>query len=93
MDKKWLAYRIYPEPCGTEYQHSNLMDRADVECLFDYCQILEAMISRAGWIELIAYHGYQVLYEINEKSGWFDCDNLEEFIFEVESHVDSLPEL
>jgi hypothetical protein len=92
MDKKWLAYRIYPEPCGTEYQHSNLMDRADVECLFDYGQILEAVISRVVWIELIAYHGYQVLYEINEKSGWFDCDNLEEFIFEVESHVDSLPE-
>lgn len=49
------------------------------------------MISRAGWIELIAYPGFQGLYEINEKSGWFDCDNLEEFIFEVESHVDSLP--
>jgi hypothetical protein len=93
VDKKWLAYRIYPEPSGTEYQYSNLMNKAEVECLFDYCQVLEAMISRDGWKVLIDYYGFQGLYEINEKSGWFDCDNLEEFIFEVESHIDSLHEV
>jgi hypothetical protein len=93
VDKKWLAYRIYPEPYGTEYQHSNLLDKAEVESLFDYCQILEAMISRDGWKVLIDYHGFQGLYRINEKSGWFDSNSLEDFIFEVESYIDSLPGL
>ncbi|BFT72416.1 hypothetical protein [Paenibacillus sp. P36] len=93
MEMKWLAYRIYPEPFGTKYQYTDLMNKAIVEKLFDYCQILEAMISREGWDFLINYHGYQVLYEINEKSEWFDCEHLEGFIFEVEAHIDILPHL
>ncbi|MDQ0899256.1 hypothetical protein [Paenibacillus sp. V4I7] len=93
MEMKWLAYRIYPEPFGTTYQYTDLLNRAIVEVLFDYCQILEAMISREGWNLLINYHGYQVLYEINEKSNWFDCENLEAFIFEVEALIDILPHL
>jgi hypothetical protein len=68
MEKNWLAHRIYPEPFGTEYKYADLLNRVIVEELFDYCQILEAMISRAGWKLLINHHGYQVLYEINEKS-------------------------
>lgn len=93
MEKKWLAYRIYPEPSGTEYSHSSLMDKATVERLFDYCQILEGVISREGWKVLIDHYGFQELYKINEHSGWFDCGSLEEFIFEVNSHIDSLPEI
>lgn len=93
MEKKWLAYRIYPEPSGTEYSHSNLMDKATVALLFDYCQILEAVISREGWKVLIDHHGFQELYKINEHCGWFDCGSLEEFIDEVNSHIDSLPEI
>ncbi|MDQ0046855.1 hypothetical protein J2T18_001127 [Paenibacillus polymyxa] len=91
METKWLAYRIFPEPLGTTYQHDDLMNRADVEKLFDYCQILEAMISRQGWQFLINHYSYPVLFEINKGSEWFDCESLEEFIFEVESHIDSLP--
>ncbi|MGQ3480680.1 hypothetical protein [Paenibacillus sp. TY11] len=53
MERKWLAYRIFPEPLGTTYQDYDLTNRADVEKLFDYCQILEAMISRQGWQFLI----------------------------------------
>ncbi|KRE70842.1 hypothetical protein [Paenibacillus sp. Soil750] len=92
MEMKWLAYRIYPEPFGTTYQYTDLLNEAAVETLFDYCQILEAMISREGWEFIINYYGYQVLYEINERSNWFDCENLEGFNFEVEAHMDSLPE-
>ncbi|MCY9662256.1 hypothetical protein P5G65_12430 [Paenibacillus chondroitinus] len=62
MEMKWLAYRIYPKPFGTTYPYIDLMNKAIVEKLFDYCQILEAMISREGWNFLINYHGYQVLY-------------------------------
>ncbi|MGG1652640.1 hypothetical protein ACIFOE_20260 [Paenibacillus sp. NRS-1783] len=91
METKWLAYRIFPEPLGTTYQDYDLMNRADVEKLFDYCQILESMISRQGWQFLINHHSYPVLFEINKGSEWFDCESLEEFIFEVESHIDSLP--
>ncbi|ADO55801.1 MULTISPECIES: hypothetical protein [Paenibacillus] len=91
METKWLAYRIFPEPLGTTYQDYDLMNRADVEKLFDYCQILEAMISRQGWQFLINHHSYPVLFEINEGSEWFDCESVEEFIFEVEAHIDSLP--
>ncbi|WNS45334.1 hypothetical protein [Paenibacillus sp. MMS20-IR301] len=92
MNQQWLAYRIYPGASGTEYRQYDLTDTTEVERLFDYCQILEAVISRAGWKVLIEYHNYQGLYEINERSGWFDCNNLEEFISEVESHIDSLTE-
>ncbi|WP_016821856.1 hypothetical protein [Paenibacillus polymyxa] len=67
------------------------MNRADVEKLFDYCKILESMISRQGWQFLINHHSYLVLFEINKGSERFDCESLEEFIFEVESHIDSLP--
>ncbi|WP_028552109.1 hypothetical protein [Paenibacillus sp. UNC451MF] len=93
MEKKWLAYRIYPEPIGTEYHYTDLLNRATVEKLFDHCQILEAMISREGWKLLINHHGYHALYEINKKSDWFDCEHLEGFIFEVEAHIESLPDL
>ncbi|MBA2937217.1 hypothetical protein HZF08_02780 [Paenibacillus sp. CGMCC 1.16610] len=55
MEMKWLAYRIYPEPFGTKYQYTDLMNKAIVEKLFDYCQILEAMISREGWDFLIHF--------------------------------------
>ncbi|MGW8957352.1 hypothetical protein [Paenibacillus sp. NPDC055715] len=91
MGTKWLAYRIFPEPLGTTYQDYDLMNRVDVEKLFGYCQILEDMISRQGWQFLINHHSYPVLFEINKGSEWFDCESLEEFIFEVESHIDSLP--
>jgi hypothetical protein len=52
-------------------------------------------LAHLGRGSYVAFHcpssKIQVLYETNEKSGWFDCDKLKEFIFEVESHVDSLP--
>lgn len=40
---------------------------------------------------MINHHGFQVLYEINEQSDWFDCENLESFVIEVKEHIDSLP--
>jgi len=38
------------------------------------------MISREGWELLINHHDFHVLCEINAKSGWFECENLEGFI-------------
>ena len=79
-----LAYRIYPEPDGTTYYKSDLMEEKNVEILFDYCQILEAIIYKVGWEFLIDFHGYEKLFDINKRSGWFDAEEVDEFIQYVE---------
>ena len=58
------------------------------EELFDYCQILEAYISKKGWAFLIDYYGYEKLYEIDKKSGWFDDETLEKYIASVQYEID-----
>ncbi|MEK4881315.1 MULTISPECIES: hypothetical protein [Paenibacillus] len=69
--------------------------KADFATWKDAEQALVKALADLGRGSCIAFHypnsKIQVLYEINEKSDWFDCDNLEEFIYEVESHADSLP--
>ena len=78
-----LAYYYYPFVPNTDvrpYTREQLMDPKTVETLFDYCQILEAYITRAGWAFLISHYGYEKLYEIDKKSGWYDVDTLEEYI-------------
>ncbi|KKO54659.1 hypothetical protein [Paenibacillus sp. DMB20] len=82
-----MAFRVFPEPKGTIYYYSDLIDKEKVEQLFDYCQILEANIFKEGWELLITYHGFKTLFEINEKSGWFDCENLDEYKLYVESYL------
>jgi hypothetical protein len=44
LAKKWLADRIYPDPIGTDYQYTDLLNRAIVEELFNYCQIFGAIL-------------------------------------------------
>lgn len=85
-DNVCYAYRIYPEPSGTNYFQKDLMKREQVEKLFDFCQILEAIIYDIGWDFLIDYYGYPVLYEINSKSGWLNCTNLEEYKEYIDSY-------
>ena len=82
-----LAYRIYPLPKGTTYFKSDLMDEKSVEILFDYCQIMEAIIFKVGWEFLIEFYGYEKLYEINERSGWFWAENMDEFLEYVEMNM------
>jgi len=79
-----LAYRIYPLPKGISYYEKDLKDVKVVECLFDYAQMLEVIIVRNGWVFLIDFHGYEILFRINQKSGWFDCETVEEFKLYVE---------
>ena len=77
-----LAYYFYPfEPNQNvrEYSKEQLMDTKIVETLFDYCQILEAYITKQGWAFLIDHYGYEKLYEIDKASGWIDADTLEEY--------------
>ncbi len=69
-----LAWRVYPEPTGTYYTQEDLQTAHDVECLFDYCQILEAQITAQGWQFLIKQYGVEGLLSINERSGWWDGD-------------------
>lgn len=81
-----LAYYCYsPAPCGNyrEISAEELKDPKKVEILFDFCQILKAYITAEGWHFLIAQHGFQKLYEIDRKSGWFDEDTLEEFVMDI----------
>lgn len=82
-----LAYRIYPEPQGTNYYESDLIDENNVEILFDYCGILEAIIFKVGWEFLIEFYGYEKLFEINKKSGLFDAENIEEFLRYIEFNI------
>jgi hypothetical protein len=81
-----LAYRIYPESDGTIYYESDLIHTDIVEILFDYCQIGEAIIMEEGWQFLIRQHGISSLFDMNAKSGWFDCENAEEFIARIEEY-------
>lgn len=82
-----LAYYFYPfEPNKniSEYTEEDLRDPKKIEELFDYCQILEGHITKAGWQYLIDTYGYERLYEIDKRSGWLsgrsDNDTLEEYI-------------
>ena len=81
---KLLAYRYYPQygQGGNfrEYTAEELTDPKKAEALFDYCQILNAYITAEGWHFLIAHYGFEKLYEIDRKSGWYDCDTLAEYI-------------
>ena len=90
-----LAFYLYPfEPrnksiAPVEYTKEELMSPSKVEELFDYCQILEAYITRAGWEFLIQVHGYEGLYEINQRSGWFpEEESLEEFKLIIQGEME-----
>ena len=86
-----LAYYHYPFVQNQdlrEYTKEELTDPKIVEELFDYCQILEAYITKQGWAFLIEHYGYEKLYEIDKKSGWLDDDTLEEYIASVEYEID-----
>ena len=83
-----IAYRIYPLPNGTIYTEKEIQTIDDVVELFDYCQILEANISKVGWNYLIETFGMSELYEANNKSGWFDCACIEEFEESIATEMD-----
>lgn len=91
MENKELAFYIYPLPNGTPYTKEDLIDEEKVEELFDYCQILEGLILKSGWQFLIDYYGYEKLYQINQKSGWFDSENLKQFIQDLQGEIESSP--
>ena len=64
-----IAYRIYPLQNGTVYTEEEIQIIDDVVRLFDYCQILEASISKGGWNYLIDRFGLNELFEADKKSG------------------------
>lgn len=89
-----LAYYHYPFTKNdnfTEYTMEELMKPSKVEELFDYCQILEAYITKSGWYFLINFYGYKKLYDIDKNSGWFDAENLEEFKLSVQAQIEISP--
>ena len=68
-----LAYYLYPFVQNRdvrEYTKVDLLQPEKVKELFDYCQILEAYITKKGWQFLIENYGYDRLYEIDKRSGW-----------------------
>lgn len=79
-----IAFRIYPLPGGTVYTEEDIKTLDDVILIFDYCQIMEAMISKKGWDYLIEKFGIERLFEADKKSGWLESDNLNEFICDIE---------
>ncbi len=83
------AWRMYPEPDGTEYSAKDCRNEEIVEELFDFCQILEAVIFAKGWQLLFKTYGMEGLLQINKRSGWFDDSNAteakEEFLYHSRS--------
>lgn len=77
---KILAWRKYPKPLGSNYYNHSLGKEFYVKVLFDFCQILEATIFPEGWDFLLSNYGLKRLYEIDEKSGWFDRNSTEEWL-------------
>ncbi len=78
-----LAWYRWPEPDGAHYFEADLRDPAKVVELFDYCQILLAIITRERWRFLIKTYGYSELLAINQRSGWFDETHAQEAIREI----------
>ena len=84
-----LGWYQFPGTEGRGYREEDLRGPALVEELFDYCQILEAYITRAGREFLIQVHGYEGLYKINQRSGWFpEEESLEEFKLTIQGEME-----
>ena len=77
---------------GPGYREEDLRDPALVEELFDYCQILYAVISKEGWDFLLSTHGLEDLYRIDCRSGWHDSPNLAAFRADVEMERTAAPD-
>lgn len=82
-------YPFVPNSDIREYSKDELMKKEIVEELFDYAQILEAYITRKGWSFLVEYYGYEKLYEIDKKSGWFDEESIEAFIERIQYDMET----
>ena len=89
-----LAYYLYPFVQNRdvrEYTKEDILKPEKVEELFDYCQILEAYITKNGWQFLIESYGYDKLYEIDKRSGWLSDQstesNLEEYIERIKYEI------
>ena len=80
MESEILAYRKFPLPNGVDYFEKDLTSTEDIVKLFDYCQILEAVILEAGWEFLFKNYTLKELIEINKESGWFDDEDEGEVI-------------
>jgi len=79
MKAELLAYRRYPDPNGTNYFENDLDTEQKVIELFDYCQILEAIITKKGWEFLLGKYGIKKVFELNNLSGWMDSKTVKEF--------------
>ena len=64
-----------PGASMNRYSAADLADRMRVEELFDYCQILQGIISARGWRYLLQIHGLAGLLDIDRRSGWLDADD------------------
>lgn len=74
-----LAFGYWPIGSNKKYRECDLDDEKAVEMLFDYAQVLEVNVTCKGWNYLIKRYGFEKLFEIDKRSGWFDGDNVEEY--------------
>lgn len=89
-----LAYYYFPYADNhkiIEYTAEDLSTSQQIEELFDYCQILEAYITPDGWQFLIEKYGWEKLFEINNKSGWFWAEDVEDYKLYVQEDIKSYP--
>lgn len=81
-------YSQFVEKAVREYNEKELSDPETVKQLFDYCQILCAYITQAGWTFLINHYGWETLFKINKLSGWLDAESPDDFKACVESAIE-----
>ena len=86
-NKDLLAFEYEGKYAEREYYYTDLTQKRDVVELFDYCQILRAHITKAGWTYLIDKFGFDLLFEWNNESGWMDCPDIEEFKSDVAERI------
>lgn len=77
---KILAHRIYPEPDGTDYFEIDFSSSSGLIEIFDYCQILEAVILKEGWRYLFTGLKVDEVVTCCRKSGWLEDESDDEVI-------------
>ena len=78
-----LAWRKFPEPSGENYTDEQLCEKQKVIELFDYCQVLEAVIFDKGWKYLFDKYGLKGIIEIDSKSQWMNDEDIGEWITSI----------
>ena len=78
-----LAWRRIPKTKGENYTEKELCETQKVIELFDYCQILQAVIFDVGWKYLFEKYELKGIIGIDSKSQWLNDEDIGEWISSI----------